>query len=377
MSAHLGPAAISRSIFASLGTEEDNPLDIANSSGAEVLLLIDGFGSFIFEMYAEAIPTMVSLSGSHHSGSHHLELTSHFPSTTVTNLTSLGTGVLPSRHGMVGYTMRIPFATEGTEQLLNGLKWDPRIDPVTWQREPTLFERATSHGVAVSHIASKRYQGSGFTEAALRGARYLPAQSDDEILSALQESTRSRSSFTYLYLNDVDEAGHGHGVGSEKWIAALLRVDLLVQKIVASLPAGARLWITADHGMINAGEKVVLGEGNQLLDGVALLGGEPRARHLYLRDGLSADLRSEEREQVVKRWRDFFGDRIELLSPEEAYGNEIQGDFLGRIGDVIAVPNDATILVESARKEPQLRMVGHHGAMTEVESRIPLRVVEA
>lgn len=371
MSSQMGPADLARSIFASLGLETDNPLGISPSRGPEVLLLIDGFGSFILDEFISLVPT---LGVEFQAGA--AELVSHFPSTTVSNLTSLGTGERPGIHGMIGYTMRIPFASEGTPQLLNGLKWDPRIDPTTWQRQPTLFERGSAMGIEVSHVASKRYEGSGFTEAALRGARYLAAQSDDEILLALQEATKRSNSFTYLYLNDVDEAGHSHGVGSEKWMGALQRVDRLVEKIIEILPCGSRLWITADHGMVNAGEKVVLGEGNSLLEGVALLGGEPRARHLYLSRDLPPDALREEMAQVMTRWQGFFGDRIELLSADEAYDGEIDTRIRERIGDIIAVPTDATVLIEPERKEPQSRMVGHHGAMTKVEREIPLRLFE-
>ena len=371
VSVNLGPADLARSIFSSLGLETDNPLEIPTSQGPEVLLLIDGFGSFILDEFATLVPSLLS-----ESRAVATNLSSHFPSTTVSNLTSLGTGERPGIHGMVGYTMRIPFASEGTPQLLNGLKWDPRIDPATWQRQPTLFERGNAIGIDVSHVASKRYEGSGFTEAALRGARYLAAQSDDEILLALQEATRRESSFTYLYLNDVDEAGHAHGIGSEKWMVALQRVDHLIQKIITVLPKGSRLWITADHGMVNAGEKVVLGEGNSLLDGVALLGGEPRARHLYLSRELPTDGFREEMAAVMARWQEFFGERIELLSADEAYDGEIDARIRERIGDIIAVPTDATVLIEPERKEPQSRMVGHHGAMTRVEREIPLRFFE-
>ena len=362
-----GPAEITRSIFAALGLEVDNPLSMSTSVGPEVLLLVDGFGSFIVDEFASHIPTLAQ-----ESLQHSKDLHSHFPTTTVTNLTSLGTGEAPSKHGMVGYTMRIPFATEGTPQLLNGLKWDPRIDPLTWQRRATLFERGLQVGITSSHIASKRYEGSGFTLAALRGANYLPAQSDDEILEALALATKQRQSFTYIYLNDVDEAGHAYGVGSSKWLGALQRIDILVKRIKESLPPGSRLWVTADHGMVNAGEKVVLGEGNRLLEGVDLLGGEPRARHLYFSGDSTRD-----RIAVARRnWMEFFGDRIELLDAHQAFGSEIDPSVKDRIGEIIAVPTDATVLIEPERKETQSRMVGHHGARTEIESSIPLLQVK-
>ena len=364
MATTLGPAEVTRSIFASLGLEIDNPLGMMPAEGPQLLLLIDGFGRFILDGYDSQIPVISTESLDS------AQLKSHFPTTTVTNLTSLGTGALPSKHGMVGYTMRIPFASEGTPQLLNGLKWDPRIDPLTWQRQSTLFERGSRIGIDSFHVASRRYEGSGFTLAALRGASYLPAQSDDEILAAIEIATRKKNSFTYIYLNDVDEAGHGYGVGSSKWLAALQRVDELVRRIIAILPQGSRLWLSADHGMVNAGEKVVLGEGNRLLDEVDLLGGEPRARHLYLTgEGIA-----ERRETVKKNWRDFFGDRIELLDASEAFGDDLDPTIIDRIGDIIAVPMDDTVLLELERKEAQSRMVGHHGARTEIELSIPLRL---
>jgi len=357
------PADLSRSIFAALGLEIDNPLAIPTAQGPEVLLLVDGFGSFIIDEYASLIPTIAT-----EAVRYLKEFSSHFPTTTVSNLTSLGTGERPGSHGMVGYTMRIPFASEGTAQLLNGLKWDPRIDPETWQRKATLFERGTRVGITSSHIAAKRYEGSGFTRAALRGAHYLPAQSDEEILEALAESTRSRTSFTYLYLSDVDEAGHAYGVGSSQWLGALRRIESLVKKIKKSLPTGARFWITADHGMVNAGAKVVLGEGNPLLEGVDLLGGEPRARHLYF----YGDLVDERIVTARRNWSEFFGDRIELLDAESAYGSDIEPGIKERIGKIIAAPRDNTVLIEAERKEAQSRMVGHHGARTDLETSIPL-----
>jgi hypothetical protein len=362
-SGNLHLADVSQSIFASLGLGEcQNKLQIAPSMGSEVLFLVDGLGAFIFEEFAHLIPAMANAEVS-------APIKSHFPSTTVTNLSSLATGLYPGEHGMVGYTMRIPFATPDTPQLLNGLKWDHRIDPKTWQRSDTLFERGARSSIAVSHIAARRYQGSGFTEAALRGARYLGAQGDEEILSALKESVKSDPSFTYLYLNDVDEAGHSDGVGSEKWINALKRVDQLFLAITRQLRRGVRLWLLADHGMINAGEKVVIGEGNHLLDGVALLGGEPRARHLYLErreDQLPLD-------QVRDRWIDFFGDRVEILTPELGYGSDLRPEIRDRIGDLIMVPRDKTVLIEAERKATQSLMVGHHGGISAAEVDISLR----
>ncbi|MFM7462620.1 MAG: alkaline phosphatase family protein [Actinomycetota bacterium] len=348
---------------------EENLLGIESSTGREIFFLIDGFGQFIFEEFASDIPVISAFE-------EFTKLQAHFPSTTVTNLTSIGTGRYPCDHGMVGYTMRIPWSQPGTPALLNGLKWDERIDPLTWQEVPTLFERARLQGFEVSHIASARYEGSGFTRAALRGPTYLPASSDDEIISALQSATKTTPSFTYLYLNDVDDAGHATGVGSNRWKSALMRVNALIERISRELPSSTRLWITADHGMINAGEKVVIGKGNNLMDEVEILGGEPRARNLYLKRDNDGAIDENVLNRVRQRWSDFFGERIEILTPEEGYGSNLNAKVRSRIGEIIIVPKDQSVLIEPEREETQMRMVGHHGSITKAELEIPLRVMK-
>src|SRR5690348_8358352 len=61
-----------------------------------------------------------------------------FPSTTAASLASLGTGVPPGQHGMVGYDVYAPHLDRVVNQL-NG--WDPDVDPQRWQPCPTVFER--------------------------------------------------------------------------------------------------------------------------------------------------------------------------------------------------------------------------------------------
>lgn len=253
-----------------------NILDLPQSRRT-CLLLIDGMGSEALATHSSQFPIFAAVKQSY-------ELASHFPSTTVTNLTSLGTGELPGAHGMLGYTVRVP--NSGTPgRLLNGLKWDDRVDPLFWQKIPTLFERAMEQGITVTNIAEKRYEGSAFTQAALRGAHYVGANRIDEMVSSAALALAEPYSFTYLYINGLDHAGHNDGVGSDKWVAALGQVAELITKLVDRLPKNTDLYVTADHGMVNVGEKIVLGQENDLMQNISLVGGEPRARHMYVVDG--------------------------------------------------------------------------------------------
>jgi hypothetical protein len=298
----------------------------------------------------------------------HSKLQATFPSTTSASLTSLGTGCAVGVHGMVGYTMRVP--NSGTpERLLNALKWDERVDPYIWQSEATLFERAIKQGVKVSHIAAKRYEETGFTRAALRGADYFGANQVDEMVTQAKSALSPKRSFAYLYLNDVDDASHREGMGSEKFHYAMRKSADLILKLIENLPKGTRLWVTSDHGMINRGGYVVLGKENDLLRNVDLLGGEPRVRYLYLKEGSLDETKSQ--------WQEFFKDQVTLYTRQEGielnlFGPEVLDKNLHRIGDLIAIANGEFIMVELDRQELQLAMVGHHGGITKAEVEIPL-----
>ena len=356
-------AALSNSIFATLQVSGTvNELGIAENPGKrECLLLIDGMGAKLIEEYGSQFPIFKELTS-------FPKLDSHFPSTTATNLSSLGTGTLPGVHGMLGYTVRVPRSGE-PGRLLNSLKWDERVDPIIWQSVPTLFERAAINGVKISHIAAKRYEGSGFTQAALRGAEYLGANQIAEIIEKTVDAMAPSPAFSYVYINNLDSAGHDDGVGSEKWMLALATVAELITGLRYRLPKGTRLWVTADHGMINVGEKIILGQDNNLMQNISLVGGEPRARHMYVNAGGL--------EETVAIWREALGKKADIYTREEViaaelFGPEVSIDSSERMGDFIAIANAEVILIDPTRIKEESKMVGHHGGRNQIEVDIPL-----
>lgn len=354
------------SIFSSLGLE--SAADVigvgASPTGRELLFLIDGFGADVLTTYAPAAPTLAALIA-------HGTVQTSFPSTTATSLATLMTGQMPGTHGMLGYTVQVP---RSGGRVLNSLKWDERVDPVIWQPVPTLFERGMASGITTTHVAAKRYENSGFTRAVFRGAHYKGANVTTDLLKETVEALKASPSFVYLYVNDLDSAGHSDGVGSEKWLAALTSIDRLVASLIEQVPRGTRIWVTADHGMINVGEKVILGQDNQLLTDIAVIAGEPRARHLYLEEKAQTPSALDE---VINRWREFFGSKVTVHSRTSAiasgiFGAEVSQDAAERAGDVIAIAQGDLVLLDPERADKEGEMVGHHGADSEVESSVPL-----
>src|SRR5229473_6841075 len=134
-------ADLATSLLASLGAPGPNPLGLAPAARV-CLLIVDGLGWELLRDHPAAAPFLSELATTGRP------LTAGFPATTVTSLASLGTGLPPSQHGMLGYQVAVP----GTGRLLNGLNWPKDIDPVGWQPRPTIFERAVDAGLTATYV---------------------------------------------------------------------------------------------------------------------------------------------------------------------------------------------------------------------------------
>ena len=359
-------ADLSASILASLtGRAADPTANVLGlpEAGRACLLIIDGLGWELLRAHQAAASFLAELAFNSRP------LTCGFPATTVTSLGSLGTALPPGAHGMLGYQVAIP----GTGRLLNGLRWPADIDPLQWQNKPTLFERAVAEGVSAVHVGRRSFEGSGLTMAALRGAQYRPADSlgalAAEAVDALYESERS---LVAVYHGDLDAAGHRYGADSPAWAFQLAHVDRLAEQIAGALPMGAMLYVTADHGMVNVGpdDRIDVDVTTELRDGVALLGGEPRARHVYAAPGAAAD--------VLATWRGVLGERAWVMSREEAIKDGWFGPpdeaLTDRIGDVVAAATASHGIVASKAEPSETALSGMHGSLTSAEQLVPMLV---
>jgi hypothetical protein len=357
---------LSASVLASLtGDAAGNVLGLPEYQRV-CLLLIDGLGYELLRGHQAAAPFLAELAFNSRP------LTAGCPSTTVTSLASLGTGLPPAAHGMLGYQVAVP----GEERLLNGLRWPDDIDPAGWQPRPTVFERAAAAGVTPVHVSPGAFRKSGLTVAALRGAEYRPADSMGAVAALAAEALgESERTLVLGYHGDLDVTGHRYGVTSAAWFNQLAHVDKLAEQIAASLPYGAVLYVTADHGMVDIGPDDRIdadADGSPLRDGVALLGGEPRFRHVYTRPGAADD--------VLATWREVLGERAWVLPREEAVkegwfgpvGTAVSDVIAPRIGDVVAACAGSWAVVASQAEPHETALIGMHGSLTADEQLIPM-----
>jgi hypothetical protein len=357
------------SVLTSLGVGSEPAVLALPETARAVVLLVDGLGAELLHRHPEQAPFLSSLPAR--------PLTAGFPATTVTSLSSLGTGLPPGEHGLPGYTSWL----EEVDASIGWLGWTPvgggedlraRLVPEQVQPRATVFERAEQAGVEVTVAAPAQFEGSGLTRAVLRGGSYRGAVSPgDTVAQAVAGSRRGSRSLVYCYTPDLDLTGHVRGVDSDAWRSQLRLVDGFAEELAGRLPADTVLHVTADHGMVDVplGAKVDLDAAPGLWEGVRVVAGEPRARHVHTLPGAAAD--------VLARWRAELGDRMWVGRRAEAvalglFGPVVEPAALGRIGDVVAVSTGATSLVQW-QKEPFFSgLVGQHGALTDDELRVPL-----
>jgi hypothetical protein len=365
-----GLAGVLPAVAASLGIPayagRTDLLELAPARRA-VVVLVDGLGYELIRRRGGHAPFLRSLLPAAY------RITAGFPSTTATSMGTFGTGLPPGAHGLLGYEVLVP----GEDRLVNELSWEDGPDPLTWQPEPTVFEVAERAGVPVTRVGPAFFDGSGLTRAAVRGGRFrsadlLPARVD-ATLAAVRADPRS---LVYLYWGELDKVGHVHGCQSWEWGDEVEAIDAELARLVRSVPSDTAVYITADHGMVDAPHalRIDLAHDSELAAGIRHVGGEPRALQLYCEPGAAAD--------VAATWAERVGERAWLRTRDDAIREGWFGPVTAvnspRIGDLVVAMRDNFAIVDSRRARPQLlALVGLHGSLTEDESAVPLFHVSA
>lgn len=344
----------------------DSPITLESDVAGACVLLVDGLGAELLDTYAADAPVLAGLRGR--------TIQVGFPSTTVAGLAAMGTGRRSGEHGLVGYSFRLPDVG-----VINPLRWrhhpwgdDLRdsVPPEQVQPMPTTFERATSAGAAVSVISGAEFERSGLTRAVLRGGRYVGVQALGDLAASVRGVVADRG-FCYAYHSELDLLGHLYGPGSPAWRMQLRQVDRLVESVVDGLPPGGLLAVVADHGMVTVDttDAVDIDATASLRDGVEDVGGEPRARHIYVVDGAA--------DAVLATWRETLGERAWVASRDDAidggwFGSRVSDDVRCRIGDVVVAARGNAAVLRRTAEPLESSLIGHHGSLTTAEQQVPL-----
>jgi hypothetical protein len=349
-------------------------LPLASGLDGVVVLVVDGLGQRNLAAHAEVAPGLVAAGGP--------TVDAPFPSTTAVSLTCIGTGRPPGEHGITGYSMTLP----GHDRRLVTLTWtwdrqvggdDARDDapPEDLQRGSTAFERARDLGVRPVTVLRPEFARSGLTRAGLRGGDLATATDlADTVEVAVAAAASGGPTIVYAHHGDLDAIGHLTGPGADPWCEELARIDRVLTSAHERLPTGVALVVTADHGMVGVPPDgfVELAELPDLLAGVRLLTGDPRARQLHVREGA--------RDEVLAAWRAQVGDRGHVVTRDEAvaagwFGPVVTDAAHATIGDVVVVADAPVAWVHRDVDLFGGRLPGLHAGLTRTELEVPAVVL--
>jgi hypothetical protein len=339
-----------------------------------VLIVIDGLGeSFLAEQGACFLGDQPRQ-----------HLTSVFPSTTASAMTTYYTALAPQQHAITGWFMYLrelgsvaailPFVPRhgGPPFSVNGLF------PADIIATPILAARAETrrqHMVTAGYIAD-----SDFTRATAAGALRHPYEDLEGFCEAITTIVTETSgpSYTLAYWPRLDSLAHQFGIAGQAVAEHFAALDQALAQLTNRLAGqDCILLVSADHGLIDTDEQHVIDVGahGPLRDALLLpLCGEPRAAYCYVDAGKQSQF-----EDYV---HNALGHCCDIMDSARL----IEGGLFGRgapaahlaerVGHYVLLMREPYVIKDRLANERAFRQIGVHGGLSEREMRVPLITIE-
>jgi hypothetical protein len=336
-----------------------------------VLLLIDGLGdNYLVRRGA----------GGELERRRKAAMTSVFPSTTASAITTSYTGCTPLEHGLTGWftyfgeagcvAAPLPFRTRGDNLSLRARGFTPeRAFPA-----PSLFGALQRRSIVVTH---RDIVDSDYNVRHCLGAERRAYATLEELVGQVEGAVKSgpERKFVYAYWPEYDAVSHRFGSQGERAFDEFGKVDQAFGTLLARLSGTeSAIVATADHGFID----VPAEESLELPTALAAqlhfpLCGERRVVYCHVHDA----------ERFSGEARSWLGDRADV-KPSRALLDEgwfgpgtPHARFAERIGDVALVMHGHWTVKDWTPGEPRHLHIGNHGGTSEDEMNIPLIVENA
>ncbi|CAM9469385.1 unnamed protein product, partial [Phaeothamnion confervicola] len=344
--------------------------DALSAARNVVLILIDGLGYNYLARYAAG-----STLASHLAGS----ITSVFPSTTASAITTTFTGLSPAEHGLTGWFTWFPEA----DTIAAALPFKPRgagdsleqrgIAPAALYRGTPMFDSLADEAFVVSY---RKIIDSNYNRHFCGQATRLAYDDLSGFVAQTQAAVKSGSGrkFVYAYYPEFDTSSHVHGVGSPETAKVLAEIDAAFADLLRRLSGtDTAIILTADHGFIDCPAENAL----DLADCPELAGllarpltGERRVAFCHVKPGKQAEFADR-----AAAWLEGKAEVVPGTVPLQAGwfgGGDLHPRIAERTGDFVLVMREPYTVKDWLPGEPRHLHIGNHGGLSADEMYIPL-----
>ncbi len=364
------------SISGGLGSKSEYP-ELKSLSSKEikkyknvVLLVIDGLGYDYLKQKNSFLTDNIRT-----------KITSVFPPTTASAITTFMTGAAPQQHAYTGWYMHLKEL--GTVATI--LPFCSRLggDYFTKHKikvKDILDVKCFTEQIKVSSyvIQPQKIVHSAFSKANSIRAKRIPYTTFKGLSRQIKKVINShhQKKYIYAYWPGLDSIGHHYGLSSRKAERHFKGLNQGLVLLVKSLEnTGTILIITGDHGQVETPEErsIKLEDHSKLKDCLTLpFCGDARTVYCYVHPAKTKQFEKYVKEKLSKFcW---------LYRSEELVKNNYFGKFkpnpklLDRIGDYTLILKENYVFKDALLKHKREFHKGNHGGLSDAELFVPLIV---
>ena len=352
---------------------------------AVVLFLIDGFGWRFFERFQDA-PFLKRIA--QHGTIE--KLTSQFPSTTATHVTTIHTGLPVGTSGVYEWYIYEPlldqiiapllFSYSGTRER-DTLK-AAKVDPSMIYPRSVFYPDLKQKGVSPFVFGVRDYTPSTFSNVVMGGAEILRFNTLPEALIniGLLLEKQVNPAFIHLYIDKIDSMGHEYGPDAPQTEAEIETFLLIMEYYFDRIfRKGKRILflMTADHGQAEVDPKTTIYlNTSPHFAGLERFLKKNRAGQLLVPAGSARDMFLHVKDDLLDETQSFLTSRLEgkadvvkvqTLIEDGYFGTEISQRFRERVANLVILPYRYESVWWYEKDKFEQRFYGHHGGLTPQE----------